>query len=41
MARDSCEKSDEEAPEPPAESEHLERKSTGRINRAKKKKGIF
>jgi hypothetical protein len=42
--RDSCgkselretpqEQSDEEAPEPPAESEHLERKSTGKINRA-------
>jgi hypothetical protein len=44
--RDSCgkselretpqEKSDEEASEPPAESERLERKSTGRINRAKR-----
>jgi hypothetical protein len=48
--RDSCgkcelretpqEQSDEEAPEPPAESERLERKSTGKINRAKRIKVV-
>ena len=31
----------EEAPEPPAESERLERKSTGRINRATKQSNFL